>query len=488
MRGLMTRLLRTRLAADFALLTLVLVVTGAVLLYQWYNTHIREDLDAKLGIALQSLALSCLVGSEGPEVMLPAETQSHAVPPDGAPLWLLIRRRDGTVFYRSSEVIPMPELPMLEGGEGGPTFGDLTLPDGHSVRLAGHWISPPLKPGAILPGPEFRDVHLAAAISQRPLEAHLVDVRHMLVAASVVVLIVLTGLASWLVYRALRPLQALSREISRFPVGSASRFTAPRQAAELEPVVDRLNNLMERVSRTLARERSFAMGAAHELRTPLAGLRARIELALSRPRTAEEYRAELQEALDIERGLESMVSHLLLLARLDQDNHERFINKPIQVGRLLRQCWGEFFDRAEARRLRVGIRVPDRGPELSSSEDLLRLVVRNLFDNAVSYTPEGGAIDISAVHSGTGWEIAVSNTNPGLREHDLPQLAEPFWRARHEEAASDGRHAGLGLALCLRIAQELGGSLSHSLIGEDTVSARLVLPDHPPARSGQGSG
>jgi signal transduction histidine kinase len=253
-------------------------------------------------------------------------------------------------------------------------------------------------------------------------------------------------------------------------------------------VVNRLNNLMERVGRTLARERGFAMGAAHELRTPLAGLRARLELALSRPRSEEEYRAELKEALEIERGLESMVTHLLLLARLGQDGGGPFVTKPLNVGRLLRQSWGEFFDRAETRRLRVSIRVPEGVGELNTSEDLLALVIRNLFDNAVSYTPEEGKIDIVAHPARDGWELMVSNTNPGVREHDLPHLAEPFWRARHEEAAPDGRHAGLGLALCQRIASELGGTLTHSLVEPDLIRAHLILPAQPPVRSERGSG
>ena len=484
----MRQSLRARLALDFALLTLALVVGGAAGLYHSYAKHCLRDLDDKLSLTLQALALSCLAGEDGPKVTLPEETRLQAMPADGAPLWFIIRDRHDRVLARSSEVVIMPDLPRLPGTAAAPVFEDLVLPDGHPIRVAGAEIIPPRQAGLVRVPDSPQEVHVTAALSRRPLLAYLSEVRRTIGITAALVLLVLTGLAGWIVHRALRPLQALSGEISRFPVGGPSRFSTPRRAAELGPVVDRLNSLMERVGRTLARERGFAMGAAHELRTPLAGLRARLELALSRPRSAEEYRAELREALEIERGLESMVTHLLLLARLGQDGSGSFVTKPIHVGRLLRECWGEFFDRAEQRRLGVSIRVPDRAPDLHSSEDLLSLLIRNLFDNAVSYTPEAGRIDIAAAPSGQGWAITVSNTNPGLRENDLPRLVEPFWRARHEEAAQDGRHAGLGLALCQRIANELGGALVHFLGDNGMVCARVTLPLHSPPRSEHGSG
>ncbi len=488
MKRPMTSMLRTRLAAEFALLALALVAGAAVLLHRWYRHDSLEELDARLGLALQALGMNCVVGSKGPEVTLPDETKPGASPPGEPPLWRLVRLRDGTILHRSSGIVPAAGLPMLEGTAAGPVFADVRLPDGDPVRVAGRWIEPPLRAGVVPTAGIEREAHLTAALSSLPLRAHLADARSAIAAGAALVLALLTGMAVWLLHRALRPLQTLSGEIARFPVGSASRFTVPHQAAELEPVVDRLNNLMERLGHTLARERSFAMGAAHELRTPLAGLRARLELALSRPRPAEEYRAALQEALAIERGLESMVGHLLLLARLGQEGRESFVTKPVDVGRLLRRCWGEFFDRAEERVLRVGIKVPEKAPEALTSEDLLGLLVRNLFDNAVSYTPRCGSIEISAAHTAQGWEIVVSNTNPGLREGDLPHLAEPFWRACHDEAARDGRHAGLGLALCYRIAEELGASLAHSLaVGGNRVAARLILPAPARPRPERGS-
>ena len=411
-----------------------------------------------------------------------------SAPEDENFIWYLVRKMDGTELSRSSLVVPIPELPMLIGSEARPVIQDVVLPGGELIRVAGQVITPPLEAGAVASTFGTGNVHLAVAVSRRPLLKHLEKVRLLLGVGGGCALVVLTLLAAWLVHRALGPLQSLSRDISRFPVGGPSRFATPPHAAELEPVVERLNSLMERVGRTLARERGFAMGAAHELRTPLAGLRARLELALSRPRSAEEYRAELSEALHIEQGLESMVNHLLLLARLGQEGTGAFVLKPLAVGQFLRASWGEFFDRAEHRQLRVSIRVPDGGPELTTSEDLMALLIRNLLDNAVAYTPEGGRITIEAAPTAEAWEISVSNTNPGIVEADLPRMAEPFWRARRQESAQDGKHAGLGLALCHRIAAELGATLTHTLAdGGLMVRAALVHPLHPPVRSGHPS-
>jgi two-component system, OmpR family, heavy metal sensor histidine kinase CusS len=477
-----THSLRARLAFDFALLALAMVIGGVAVLYHAYREHCIRDVDEKLELVLQSLRRTVVMGETGPRVTLPPETMISSAPDDGELLWYLVRRMDGTELSRSSILVPMPDLPMLPGTDAIPIIQDLVLEDGHPLRVAGQVITPPLESGVTAAPAGAGNVHLAVAVSRRPLLDYLKQVRWILGIGGACSLVVLTALAAWMVHRALGPIGALSREISRFPVGSPSRFSTPQRAVELRPVVERLNNLMDRVGRTLARERGFAMGAAHELRTPLAGLRARLELALSRPRSAEEYRAELSEALHIEQGLESMVSHLLLLARLGQEGSGSFLLKPLAVSQFLRASWGEFFDRAEQRRLRVAIRVPESSPELITSEDLMSLLIRNLLDNAVSYTPEEGRITIEATPTAEAWEISVTNTNPGLLEADLPRLAEPFWRARREESSHDGRHAGLGLALCHRIAAELGATLAHTLTNDGRVRATLVHPLRPSRR------
>jgi len=472
--------LRTRLALDFAVLALMLVLGSVAAIYHSYRSYRDFELDQQLRRSLQFLRLTCVAGPEAAAVTLPAETRVPA-PADGMPQhWFEVRSAGGETLYRSADLQGLAPLPILNGTLAQPVFHDQDLSSGEPVRVVGQWIIPPLQIGASRSDRAAPEVHLTAAVSRKDIIEDLIKVRRVIYLAVGTILVLLAGLGAWLVHRALRPLQSLSEELSRIPVGGPSRFSVPLNASELEPVVGRLNDLMERVSRALARERGFATDAAHELRTPLAGLRARLELALSRPRSSAEYRAELGAALEIEHRLESMVSHLLLLARLGPDSHWSFIIKPINIGRLLGQCWGEFFDRAEERRLCVSLRVAEGGAELQSSEDLVRLLIRNLFDNTVSYTPVGGVIEITADPTPQGWEITVSNTNPGLHEADLVHLAEPFWRARHEEAVSDGRHVGLGLSLCQRITDELGGTLEHSLTDGGLVRAHLVLPGRVP--------
>jgi len=481
------RSLRTRLAVDFALLALLLVLVTVGASYHAYKSYRDFDLNQQLSRKLDMLRLTCVLGADGVEVTLPPETRVGSRRPGDAGQWFEVRSDRRQSMYRSADLEGLPSLPMLDGTLAEPAYRDVPWPDGTPVRVAGLWIMPPRRAGIGGEGGAGEEVHLSAAVSRVAMMANLATVRGVIYNVVAVTVMILTGLGAWIVHRALRPLQSLSREISLIPVDGPSRFSVPVNARELEPVVGRLNDLIERVSRALAREREFAADAAHELRTPLAGLRARLELALSRPRSDDEYRAELRSALEIERRLESLVTHLLLLARLGPDSRGAFATKRLNVGRLLGQCWGEFFDEAEERGLRVSLRVLEGGVELCTSEDLFRLLIRNLFDNTVSYTPEGGSIEICAGATSRGWEITVTNTNPGLAEADLMHLTKPFWRARHEEVLSDGRHVGLGLALSHRITQELGGQLSHSLTEQGLVRALLCLPLSQ-AELGEGEG
>jgi signal transduction histidine kinase len=228
------------------------------------------------------------------------------------------------------------------------------------------------------------------------------------------------------------------------------------------------------VNGTSFHHEAFAAHAAHELRTPLAAMRARIELALSRPRSAKSYRAALQEALAIERRLETLVENLLLLNRPHREE-PGFAMAAVALTPLLAQTWSDFFDRAEARHLRVSLCLPPDGLEVRTGKDLLAVVLRNLFDNAVSYAPPGGRIEISAAATVAGCEISVANTNPGLGLQETRRVFEPFWRAGGE-IASASHHTGIGLTLCQRVVGKLGGTINVRLTPGNLFAVAVILP------------
>jgi signal transduction histidine kinase len=176
--------------------------------------------------------------------------------------------------------------------------------------------------------------------------------------------------------------------------------------------------------------------------------------------------------------MQRVVDHLLLLARLESGHQmTEFSQEATALPKLLRKAWRSVFDRATERRLKVTWQVTGPPTDLLLPVALIEIVLRNLFDNAVSYSPEGGQILITAGLSGAGQQnvtITVANTNPGLTPEHLESTFAPFWRGDPNASGHRG-NAGIGLALVRRIMETMHGTASASL-ENDMVVYTLSFP------------
>lgn len=276
---------------------------------------------------------------------------------------------------------------------------------------------------------------------------------------------VFSGVIIWLVVRrSLQPLDQLQAQIGSLQQGaSGQRIALSQQSAELEPVTRELNRLLERVEKTLQRERTLTSNVAHELRTPIAGMLSTLEVTLNRLRSPEDYRESAGECLEIAKRMNWLVNNLLSIARIEAGNVQ-LQNQEVRIESVLTECWKPFETRAEERGLRVDWQI-DPGARLETDPGFLRVVVTNLFDNAVSYAPEGGTIRIEASSDGT---LSVANRAFALNAEVIKHAFEPFWRnseSRDEQVA----HAGLGLNLCKQIVELLGGRISAQIKEPESV-------------------
>jgi two-component system heavy metal sensor histidine kinase CusS len=265
-----------------------------------------------------------------------------------------------------------------------------------------------------------------------------------------------SGLLIWLVvHQSLRPLSELKAQIARLDEAvSGQRIALPSQPDELTPVTTELNRLLARVEQAFVRERTLTSNVAHELRTPIAGLLSNLEVTLSRLRSAEEYRETTEECLEIAKRLHWLVNNLLSISRIEAGNVQ-FDRQPVPIARALPEWWEPFAARAAERRLRLEWELAP-GASLETDPEFLRVVVTNLFDNAVSYTPEGGTIRIAA---GTGGNISIANKAVDLTAEAGERVFDPFWRGSDAREAVSA-HAGLGLSLSKKIIENLGGRIS----------------------------
>lgn len=264
--------------------------------------------------------------------------------------------------------------------------------------------------------------------------------------------------------RSLRPLGRLQRELGTLDAGRlAHRFSADGAPSELAPVVGRLNELLERLQAAFEREQSFTSDVAHELRTPLAGLRATLEVLLARRRGLDEHEEAAHECLAITRQTQELVESLLELARVASGRQSVDV-QDVDLGALLRECWSARAAAAAAR----GLRLRDEAQvELVVESDplLLRRVFQNLLDNAVEYADEGSTIELRTELAGPRARVVLTNACAGLTADVAARVCDAFWRADAARSAV-GRHAGIGLSLCKRIAEQLGGTLEVDTRGE----------------------
>jgi two-component system heavy metal sensor histidine kinase CusS len=220
------------------------------------------------------------------------------------------------------------------------------------------------------------------------------------------------------------------------------------------PVVTRLNELLARIESAFGREKAFTADVAHELRTPISGLEAALEVCASRDRTGDEYRQVVSRCRATVEQMHRLVEQLLLLARAESGQVVMEM-RWVGLNELLKDCWDAVGERALERALRLEWEVP-AACEVRTDRGLLMVVVQNLFDNAVSYADEGGAVRVQWIEMDAGAVLRVSNTGCTLGEAEVAKVFERFWR---DDAARSGtgRHAGLGLSLCRKIMALLGG-------------------------------
>jgi heavy metal sensor kinase len=274
--------------------------------------------------------------------------------------------------------------------------------------------------------------------------------------------------------RILQPLNRLvtaSREIGIG--GLARRVDEPERPTELRELALAYNGMLERLQRAVEALRSFTADASHELRTPLTAIRGTAEVALARPRTAEELRDTLEEVVDETREMLHLVEDLLTLARGEQV--ESGPDEIADLAEVLRDVQDVGEALAAAKPVDVRLDVPNALP-LRGDGGALRRLFLNLVSNAVKFT-EAGAVTITARSiasteepaDGREWvEVQVADTGSGISAEALPRVFDRFYREDAARNRSGG--TGLGLAIARMVAERHGGTISvRSAPGEGSV-------------------
>jgi two-component system sensor histidine kinase QseC len=443
---------------------IVLLAAGTVL-YWLVRTSLLEQFD--LSLIDKARLLAAAVEEKAGRIDAefdPFELREFEAPQPAAYLQLWLA--DGSVLFRSAS-LGEHDLPRIADPLESPLSRWVKLADGRTGRAVGVAFSPKKEtdgePGSQADHPAAHGempaapVTLVLARATAPIESTLVRLEAILLCVGLVATAVSTGVLWSVVQRSLRPLDQWARQIGRLDAQDLSaRIDVQHAPRELHPVADRLNELLARLEAAFRRERSFSADVAHELRTPLAGLRATLDVTLSKPRRPEEYQEAVRDCLQITVQMQAMVENLLSLARLE-GGQVQLRPQPVFVNELLRADWERLQESAAARRLQVQWTLSPEQP-ITTDPALLGLVVGNLLDNAVAYADEGGWVRIETVWQDGAAVLRVSNSGSMIGEDQTEQVFERFWRGDAARSAT-GTHAGLGLALVKKLAELLGGSV-----------------------------
>jgi two-component system OmpR family sensor kinase/two-component system sensor histidine kinase QseC len=263
---------------------------------------------------------------------------------------------------------------------------------------------------------------------------------------------------AWIVRRGLLPLRFVATEVQRRDVHTLQPLGTENLPLEIEPLVGELNRLLGRLQEAFAAQRDFISDAAHELRSPLTALRLQLQLLDRAPDEAARLEARGRLGAAVARAIH-LVEQLLALARSDPQELAGDFG-PVDLGAVAAEGITDTHDLALARRIDLSL---DASPDIlvRGDREALRILVRNLVDNAVRYTPSGGSVRVRCRSASTGALMEVTDTGPGIAAADRLRVFDRFYR----RPAVQESGTGLGLAIVKSIAEHHG--------------ARVVLDEAP---------
>ncbi|NVK32723.1 MAG: sensor histidine kinase [Gammaproteobacteria bacterium] len=273
----------------------------------------------------------------------------------------------------------------------------------------------------------------------------------------------------WVVRKRLRPIRSLAGDLDARSELELSPINTSDLPTEIKPFTNAINRLLARTRDSIQRQQRFIADAAHELRTPVAGL----SLLAENVQNAHNDQANidlLKQGLD---RLQSLVEQLLNLARLQADVTPT--EKHIQADELLQQVVIDLYPLAEQKSIDLGV-VQNDVIQVNDHDNGLWHIMQNSISNAIRYTPEGGQVDISLVREGDELVFRVTDTGPGIPEKDLASIFEPFNRGSQVNNIGNG----LGLSIAKQAADQRRGTIKLSNRNEGGLVFEFRWPFHGP--------
>lgn len=325
-----------------------------------------------------------------------------------------------------------------------PQYRNITM-DGHSIRVVTIYI-----PFGTSQQPRWVSVQLGETLEDR---GDLIGKIQVTTVAHQLVLILLAAACVWLgVTRGLQPLSRISQAIQSRSAADLNSLNLDQTPDEVQPLISAINDLLTRIQSYLAMQRRFVANAAHQLRTPIAGLQTQAELLTRQtlPETAQHHLSQMQTGLSHSSHL---LHQLLSLSRAEPDALQMAQFKPVNLTQLVSQVAESFVPIALQKQIDFGIETREKPNSVLGDQGSLYDLVSNLIDNALLYTSAGGRVTVRLEEdthdSHSKLILSVEDNGPGIPEAERQKAFERFYRVPGQA----GNGSGLGLAIVQEIAQ-----------------------------------
>jgi len=463
--------LRSQLLRGVLIPLSALLVAGVPASYFIIGSITREIYDGELVEIVRELALHLHRSGGALEFDLSADAERSLLLDQYDRIYYAVRTPAGRTIAGEKE---LPQVPLtlnpVSYGEG--EFG------GEDVRIAALRV-PPAR-GA--PGEEAV-IEVAETLVKRRMLARKLLVG--VVLPQVLLVIAATALV-WLgVRRGLSPLERLRQAVAERSHKDMSTIDARGVPGEVSPLVHAVNDLMARLGAVLERRDRFIADTAHQLRTPVAGLKAHIEVALREQELSLTKRSLAHLYVSAER-LSHLVSQLLSLARNEPSAARRENFALLDINKLVFEATMEWVSHAYKKKIDLGFESADGPVMIEGDATRLTELVNNLVDNAVRYTQEGGRVTVKVASGGGRARIVVSDDGPRIPVAERERVFERF----HRLLGTGAEGSGLGLAIVRDIASLHDAEIvleddSDGVGNTFTVSFPAVAtprPEHPPEK------
>lgn len=269
-----------------------------------------------------------------------------------------------------------------------------------------------------------------------------------------IILPVILGLVWFALSRGLRPLAVLQRHIRSRAQDDLSPIDPRQVPEEISPLVGSFNDMLERLAASVEMQKRFIADAAHQMKTPLAGMRMQSELALRQSDAGEIHRS-LEQLAKSSQSATRLVNQLLALARAENQRQANPTFAPLDLNVLARQVVQDWVPQALAHQIDLGFEAASAPVTITGQNLMLREVLSNLIDNAVRYTPQGGSVTVRVRHDRDQALLEVEDTGPGIAPSERMHVFERFYRI----LGTNTEGSGLGLAIVREIARQHGAAV-----------------------------